>query len=534
MSSYLEDGFDPQSLKMSAIRGILVQHSVDFPSNAKKPELLQLLQETVLARAPKLRKEAKRRVKGDGRDIEQVAGTAAGPSAATIGSRTRSQTPRTERVRPPMLGAHSKGGDEAVAAAAAAKGAEEPLKKKKKKTKKPKSDKELDKALVRELAKELTKAPATEQLTPPRAGLGRAAEVKRTAGAKRKLSDAEQSADSGDEDVFTPARRQMGDAQRLRIAKQRQETHEAGEAADRNFSDENPFQSSPETARKRRRKASAEGRPATPMSALRKSQVSDVSFRVALPKSPPGREETPERHSSPLSDDQIPPPHPESPILRGSPDPLELPDELPPPQRTAGRVGDLVARYQGQPPEQPPQPAPPRSPTVRIRAELPRLPSASEALPPPAPVPVPVVEIEHPAHGAAERPPPLPAPRASHSEAARARFTMTPDAMRQLALAADQPRRTTMAAGLPPVAPNIPAPAAAPRYAQARVAGSAEQPSIAQAELDAQDLQRRRVATLREHVDSADEAAAARHRHSRRSSIASIASSVGEARGIPA
>ncbi|KAJ2716459.1 hypothetical protein H4R19_000643 [Coemansia spiralis] len=517
---YLEEGFDPHSLKMSAIRSILLKHNVEYPSNAKKTELLALLQETVLARAPKLRKEAKRRVKGDGHDIEQVAGTSAG-TAASIGQRTRSQTPRTERVRPPELA--PKASNESVA-----RDADGQRVKKKKKSKKPKSDKELDKALVRELAKELTKAPpAQEQLTPPRPALGRAADVKRMAGAKRKLSDAEQSADSGDEDVFTPARKQMGDAQRLRIAKQRRERHQDDDRADRNFSDENPFQSSPEAARKRRRKASTDERSTTPMSALRKSQVSDLSFRVALPKSP-------EQRSSPPTDDQQPP---SSPILYGSADPLPLEsDDLALPHRLGGRVGDLVARYQNKPTQQQ-QPAPPRSPTVRIRDELPRPPSAEAMLPDL----VPIVEIEQPARGAVERPPPLPAPRTSHGEAARARFTMTPDALRQLAAGAEQPRRTTMASGFPPVAPGILPAAAVPRYAPAArpasrervVAGDTKQLSIAQAELEAQDLQRRRVATLRQHVDSSEDAAA-QHRHSRRSSIASIASSVGEARGIPA
>ncbi|KAJ1802410.1 hypothetical protein LPJ75_006194, partial [Coemansia sp. RSA 2598] len=60
-----------------------------------------------------------------------------------------------------------------------------------------------------------------------------------------------------------------------------------------NFSSENPFQSGsrPATPDRRRRKGSAAAggagaakSPVTPMSALRKSQVSEVSFRVALPK----------------------------------------------------------------------------------------------------------------------------------------------------------------------------------------------------------------------------------------------------------
>ncbi|KAJ2610243.1 inner nuclear membrane protein enriched at telomere/subtelomere region, partial [Coemansia sp. RSA 1694] len=97
---YLEAGFDPHGLKMSAIRNILNKHSVEFPSNAKKSELLGILQRGVLDQASKLRKEAKKqkRVKGDGRDIEVMA-----PSSA-IGERTRARTPKpVERTRPPMM-----------------------------------------------------------------------------------------------------------------------------------------------------------------------------------------------------------------------------------------------------------------------------------------------------------------------------------------------------------------------------------------------------------------------------------------------
>ncbi|KAJ1727304.1 hypothetical protein LPJ61_004641, partial [Coemansia biformis] len=532
---YLEEGFDPQSLKMSTIRSLLVKHNVEYPSNAKKPELLGILQESVLTKAPKLRKEARRRVKGDGHDIEMVAGT----SAAAVGSRTRSQTPRTERVRPPALAAKAR--DEAQEedkpkAEPAVKDSGDVQRKKKKKSKKIRPVKESGKEPGKEPGK---RAPKEEQLTPPRSTLGKAADIKRTAGTKRKLSDAEQSADSGDEDVFTPARRQMGDGQKLRIAKHKQQQQQSrGEGAGhggeggKNFSDDNPFQSSPEATRKRRRMGSAEGRPTTPMSALRKSQVSDLSFRVALPKASVSHEESSDQRSSPPAEDAE---LPESPLMQHAAELPDLSDDLLGQQRLAGRVGDLVARYQGQPSH--PRP---RSPTVRIRDELPRQPVAiahgSEAAL--QPVAVPVVEIEHPAQSitTAERPPPPP----FSLEPPRARFTMTPDAMRQLA--ADQSRRTTVAGGLPPVAPGIPAthPDRPPahRYVPARppsrervVAGS-EQPSIEQAELEAQDLQRRRVATLRQHVESSE--GAAQRTHSRRSSIASIASSVGEARGIPA
>ncbi|KAJ2082566.1 inner nuclear membrane protein enriched at telomere/subtelomere region [Coemansia sp. RSA 988] len=593
---YLEAGFDSQTLKMSTIRNILVKHNVEYPSNAKKGELLDILQTSVLDRATKLRKEAKKqkRVKGDGRDIEQMAGTSANnqPGVSTIGLRTRSQTPRTERVRPPMFSTTKQNEEKKSApikeeervvlpkkkkksVADAPAGAVEKKDKKKLKKSKDKSDIPAKPAKsattgLKEDRKGISQQ-QSEPTTPPRATMGNAAEAKRTAGAKRKLSDAEQdtSVDSDDERFFTPAKTVVGDAQRQRIARRRaikqqrkddvargsdseaqtprrkKETVVAGHRGAKsqgpvNFSDENPFQSSPETARKRRRRVEATsegGGPATPMSALRKSQTSGLTFKVALPRT--SREEEPstaedlhQESGLEASDSAM--------MEEDTPEPLEMSEPLAMPEQRQ-TVSDLVAKYQKQAPT---GAMSPRSPTVRIRDGLKRQQQQQQHTAVASDT-EPLKAEEKPVVDANQNE--VAAPRRTE-EATRARFTMTPDALRQMAArgargAADhappahEPRRKTMAAAvLPPIAPGIPAArsdkqpfhyAAQPHE---RIVATQQAP-IDQAE--AQELQRRRVATLRQHVESA-RADDARRTHSRRSSVASIASSVGEERGIPA
>ncbi|KAJ2821912.1 inner nuclear membrane protein enriched at telomere/subtelomere region, partial [Coemansia erecta] len=571
---YLKEGFDAQTLNMSSIRGLLVKHSVEYPANAKKPQLVGLLHEHVLSKASKLRKEARkqRRAKADGRDIEQVGASGGGSGAAAgkaIGSRTRSQTPRTERTRAPQFGAKSgsksepKPGAEAPAAKPSSSSKKERLDKEARSEKeqrldrKDKSDKKLKKPKIKKHKREEQTATAAGSTSPARA-VGKASSVKRTT-AKRKLSDAEGdvSADSGDDRMFTP--------QRVRVKQRPKKQHGGGggeAVAEANFSDENPFQSSPEVARKRRRKAEAER---TPMSALRKSQPSGVSFRVALPQKDEQSNEEEEEEDVVMDEE---PPKPLFAVTEDASD--EAMDEYEEEENQGSdgraRVSELVARYQQQ--QQQPRDARPRSPTVRIR----------DGLQPAAETPKPVAETPKPAVEASKPEPRLPKPRSEipkpRSELPKPivevtrpitgdrleqpkRFTMTPDALRELAAQqqqqhAEPSRRRTMAtSGLPPVAPGIPVTRTDKHVGRERLAGepAAEppisspsfeptfEPSFEQAAREAHELQRRRVATLRQHVESAAAAAAPAsdaRTHSRRSSIASIASSVGEARGIPA
>ncbi|PHH88005.1 hypothetical protein CDD83_8128 [Cordyceps sp. RAO-2017] len=57
---YLQEGFDPRSVTVPRLRSILVTHNVDFPSTAKKPQLVELVTDHVLSQAPKLRADRAR------------------------------------------------------------------------------------------------------------------------------------------------------------------------------------------------------------------------------------------------------------------------------------------------------------------------------------------------------------------------------------------------------------------------------------------------------------------------------------------
>ncbi|KAK2069019.1 hypothetical protein P8C59_003628 [Phyllachora maydis] len=64
---YLQDGFDPWSLTVPRLRSILVIHNVQYPSTAKKPQLVELFAAQVLPQAKKLlavRARAKRTSQG--------------------------------------------------------------------------------------------------------------------------------------------------------------------------------------------------------------------------------------------------------------------------------------------------------------------------------------------------------------------------------------------------------------------------------------------------------------------------------------
>lgn len=51
---YLQEGFDPSSLTVPRLRSILVSHAVEYPSSAKKPQLIQIFTDNVLPQARKL------------------------------------------------------------------------------------------------------------------------------------------------------------------------------------------------------------------------------------------------------------------------------------------------------------------------------------------------------------------------------------------------------------------------------------------------------------------------------------------------
>ncbi|KAI5466242.1 Man1-Src1p-C-terminal domain-containing protein [Mariannaea sp. PMI_226] len=57
---YLQEGFDPRDVTMPRLRSILVTHNIEYPATAKKGQLVDLVNEYVLPKAPKLRAERAR------------------------------------------------------------------------------------------------------------------------------------------------------------------------------------------------------------------------------------------------------------------------------------------------------------------------------------------------------------------------------------------------------------------------------------------------------------------------------------------
>lgn len=64
---YLQTGFDPSSLTVPRLRSILVSHDIEYPSGAKKPQLIQIFTDSVLPQSRKIlsaRARARRTSKG--------------------------------------------------------------------------------------------------------------------------------------------------------------------------------------------------------------------------------------------------------------------------------------------------------------------------------------------------------------------------------------------------------------------------------------------------------------------------------------
>ncbi|KAJ1951525.1 hypothetical protein FBU59_000097 [Linderina macrospora] len=589
---YLESGFDPSALKVSAIRNILVKHEVEYPSNAKKSELLRIMQTNVLDKNKTLRKEARRQkhAKADSRDIEMV---------AAGGSRTRAHASSSKHSRKSGSNSGGSGSEhstdvhsditaEQLIAAAAEKRAKVKARNIKileaaveERAQKPKKRKKRKHAETLDETDKTRKGPEEEE--------------------ERKTATSGTSGDD-DEAVFTPAMHKQVEAQRQRASKRRLAQHgedqdhdgDSGSAvgqsdemlatpkakskknvkatADRrsNFSDDNPFQASPDSARKRRRKTPATDKSmTTPLSALRTSKPSDVSFQVSLPGTP-----TPKKTASEFGSPTSP--------SRGGKDAEDVsmltsavsPQSVASPQKGKGslqrsRVSDLVAKYQGQISEQDAEPVvSPRKAQAPILEDPEKAEEVAEEVAEeqveeqveesvettePMEVEMEDVEVEIQRRPAAAPVQPLfdlsvnpeiaAASTARHhqiSASARpGRFTMSPESLRQLAsehsASIASPRRRTMGGEMPPIAPNIPVVRVDGQHHQQHneaPAGisSSNYLSLAQAQADAASLQRRRVETLRmQHRGDGSHAG-----HSRHSSIASITSAVSEARGVPA
>ncbi|RFU77735.1 hypothetical protein TARUN_4514 [Trichoderma arundinaceum] len=57
---YLQDGFDPRSVTVPRLRSILVTHNIEYPATAKKPQLVELVEDHILPLVPKLRAQRAR------------------------------------------------------------------------------------------------------------------------------------------------------------------------------------------------------------------------------------------------------------------------------------------------------------------------------------------------------------------------------------------------------------------------------------------------------------------------------------------
>jgi HeH/LEM domain len=55
--AYLEPGYDLSGLTIPRLRQTLVYHDIPYPSYAKKPELVRLVQEKILPKRDDIKKE---------------------------------------------------------------------------------------------------------------------------------------------------------------------------------------------------------------------------------------------------------------------------------------------------------------------------------------------------------------------------------------------------------------------------------------------------------------------------------------------
>lgn len=124
---YLEPGFDANTLTVPRLRSILLAHNINYPSSAKKSQLVELFNEQVASQAKKI-KSASLRVKRSSRGIVDVPSSASSvadegdeeqepPATVTRSSRrsTRARTEEAEEVRPtPRRSRHSTAPPEAA------------------------------------------------------------------------------------------------------------------------------------------------------------------------------------------------------------------------------------------------------------------------------------------------------------------------------------------------------------------------------------------------------------------------------------
>ena len=70
-TEYLQPNFDPSRLRVADLRRILIFHSVDFPSSARKAQLISLFLDNITPKAEVIL-EQKRRVRPSSKGIEII------------------------------------------------------------------------------------------------------------------------------------------------------------------------------------------------------------------------------------------------------------------------------------------------------------------------------------------------------------------------------------------------------------------------------------------------------------------------------
>lgn len=94
---YLQPGFDPATLKVAELRGILLEHNIDYPSSAKKAHLVALFTQHIASKARQILK-TRSNVKPSGRGIIDVVPGTNPPVGATPRRRSSRHATRTGTV----------------------------------------------------------------------------------------------------------------------------------------------------------------------------------------------------------------------------------------------------------------------------------------------------------------------------------------------------------------------------------------------------------------------------------------------------
>lgn len=155
--AYLENGFDPNSLKVAELRGILLKHDVDYPSSAKKSILVDLFNANVATKATKLRASRARVSASD----EGMINAGFTPEKNEIGA-----TPR--RVRRTTRGATEDANEEEEANAGARRSTRTPSRKRVDNDVQDEIDMPPPPSTVRKTRKSIARFPVDDVVTPGR------------------------------------------------------------------------------------------------------------------------------------------------------------------------------------------------------------------------------------------------------------------------------------------------------------------------------------------------------------------------------